>query len=364
MVIDMNYWNKVIKNILILAISIFAVFLAFKLAAFYIPFLVAFVLSLMLEPIIRFIMRKTKFTRRTSSIIVFIVAIAIIVGLLVWIITTLFSEASNLLSNLNSYIDTGYSLFQNLISKFDLSRFNIPEEVMNIIQNSGMEFLDTVTEWAKGALTKVIDFITSVPTLGMYCGISLIALYFMCVDKIYMIDQLEHHLPETWVKKIGVHLKALVKSLGGYLKAELILVVISFFISLVGLYIFYFLGWNIEFPLIIALGIAFVDALPIFGSGTVMIPWAGILAFSGDIKLAIGVFVLWCIMSIVRQFVEPRIVSGQIGIHPIFTLIAMYTGFKFVGIWGLLIGPIVLIILKNIYGTVIDRGVVKSILER
>ena len=364
MVIDMNYWNKVIKNILILAISIFAVFLAFKLAAFYIPFLVAFVLSLMLEPIIRFIMRKTKFTRRTSSIIVFIVAIAIIVGLLVWIITTLVSEASNLLSNLNSYIDTGYSLFQNLISKFDLSRFNIPEEVMNIIQNSGMEFLDAVTEWAKGALTKVIDFITSVPTLGMYCGISLIALYFMCVDKIYMIDQLEHHLPETWVKKIGVHLKALVKSLGGYLKAELILVVISFFISLVGLYIFYFLGWNIEFPLIIALGIAFVDSLPIFGSGTVMIPWAGILAFSGDIKLAIGVFVLWCIMSIVRQFVEPRIVSGQIGIHPIFTLIAMYTGFKFVGIWGLLLGPIVLIILKNIYGTVIDRGVVKSILER
>ena len=364
MVIDMNYWNKVIKNILILAISIFAVFLAFKLAAFYIPFLVAFVLSLMLEPIIRFIMRKTKFTRRTSSIIVFIGAIAIIVGLLVWIITTLVSEASNLLSNLNSYIDTGYSLFQNLISKFDLSRFNIPEEVMNIIQNSGMEFLDTVTEWAKGALTKVIDFITSVPTLGMYCGISLIALYFMCVDKIYMIDQLEHHLPETWVKKIGVHLKALVKSLGGYLKAELILVVISFFISLVGLYIFYFLGWNIEFPLIIALGIAFVDALPIFGSGTVMIPWAGILAFSGDIKLAIGVFALWCLMSIVRQLIEPKIVSGQIGIHPIFTLIAMYTGFKFIGIWGLLLGPIILIILKNIYGTLIDRGVVKSILER
>ena len=364
MVIDMNYWNKVIKNILILAISIFAVFLAFKLAAFYIPFLVAFVLSLMLEPIIRFIMRKTKFTRRTSSIIVFVIAIAIIVGLLAWIITTLISEASNLLSNLNSYIDTAYSIFQNLISKFDLSRFNIPEEVMNIIQNSGMEFLDTVTEWAKGALTKVIDFITSVPTLGMYCGISLIALYFMCVDKIYMIDQLEHHLPETWVKKIGVHLKALVKSLGGYLKAELILVVISFFISLVGLYIFYFLGWNIEFPLIIALGIAFVDALPIFGSGTVMIPWAGILAFSGDIKLAIGIFALWCLMSIVRQLIEPKIVSGQIGIHPIFTLIAMYTGFKFIGIWGLLLGPIVLIILKNIYGTLIDRGVVKSILER
>ena len=179
-----------------------------------------------------------------------------------------------------------------------------------------------------------------------------------------MIDQLEHHLPETWVKRIGIHLKAIVKSIGGYLKAEPILVVISFFISLVGLYIFYFLSWNIQFPLIIALGIAFVDALPIFGSGTVMIPWAGFLAFTGDMKLAIGVFALWCVMSVVRQLIEPKIVSGQIGIHPIFTLIAMYTGFKFIGVWGLLLGPIILIILKNIYGTLIDKGVVKSILER
>lgn len=110
--------------------------------------------------------------------------------------------------------------------------------------------------------------------------------------------------------------------------------------------------------------IAFVDALPIFGSGTIMIPWAGFIAFTGDIKLAIAIFILWCIMSIVRQLVEPKIISGQIGIHPIFTLIAMYTGYKFIGIWGLLLGPIVLIILKNIYGTIIDKGVVKSILER
>lgn len=364
MVIDMNYWNKVIKNIVILGLSIIVVYFSFKLAVFFMPFLIAFIISLMLEPIIKFIMKKTKLTRRASSIIVFIIAIVIICGILVWGITTFISEASNLLTNLNTYIDMGYNMFQSLVSSIDLSKINVPGEVMNIVQNSGMEFLETATDWAKSVLTNVIDFITSMPTLGVYTGISLIALYFICVDKIYMIDQLEHHLPETWVKRIGIHLRTLVKSLGCYLKAELILVLISFIISLIGLYIFYFIGWNIEFPLIIAIGIAFVDALPIFGSGTVMIPWAGILAFSGDMKLAIGIFVLWCIMSIVRQLIEPRIISGQIGIHPIFTLIAMYTGFRFLGVWGLLLGPIVLIILKNIYGTVIDKGVVKSILER
>ena len=74
--------------------------------------------------------------------------------------------------------------------------------------------------------------------------------------------------------------------------------------------------------------------------------------------------IIFAILSVVRQFLEPKIVSKKIGIHPIFTLIAMYTGFKVIGILGLLIGPIAMIIIKNLYGTLIDKGVVKSIFER
>jgi len=364
MVIDMNYWTKVLKNVLFLLLSIVAVFLGFKLAVFYMPFLIAFIISLLLEPIIRFIMKKTKLKRKTSSIIVFIIAIAIIVGLLVWGIASLVSESSNMLTNLNQYLDVGYQMVQNVISNIDFTKIQIPENVMSAIQNSAMEFLGTITTWAKEFLTRVISFITSIPTIGVYVVVTLLALYFICVDKIYMLDQLEHHLPKTWVKRIGIHLKGLIKSLGGYLRAEIILVIISFTISLIGLYIFHFIGWNVQYPLIMALLIGFVDALPIFGSGTIMLPWAIILAFTGNITLAIALFGLWALMSIVRQIIQPRIVSAQIGVHPIFTLIAMYTGFKFIGLIGMLLGPIILIILKNIYGTLIDKGVVKSILER
>lgn len=135
----------------------------------------------------------------------------------------------------------------------------------------------------KNLLTSLINGITSIPTIAIYIGISLIALYFICTDKIYMLDQLEHHLPKTWVKRIGVHIRDLIKTLGGYLKAEATLVLISFVISLIGLYIFKFAGLNIEFPLLAALGIGFVDALPIFGSATVMIPWAIIAGIDGDL---------------------------------------------------------------------------------
>lgn len=364
MVIDMNYWGKVLKNIVVLALTVLGVYLGFKLAIFYMPFLVAFIIALTLEPCIRFVMRKTKLKRKASSILVFVIAIIIIVGLLIWAGATIVSEASNLLTSLNEYFEKGYALVQDMLSKIDFSRLQIPENIMNTIQESAMEFLGTLTEWAKNALTGAINFLTSIPTIGVYMVVTLLSLYFMCVDKVYMIDQLEHHLPQTWVRKIGVHLKGLVKSLGGYLKAELTLVLISFVISVIGLYIFHFVGLNVEYPLLMALIIGFVDLLPIFGSGTFMIPWAVLSACTGDFTLAIAILVLWAIMSIVRQMIEPKIVSGHIGIHPIFTLIAMYTGFKFIGVLGMIIGPILLIVLKNIFATFIDKGVFKSIFER
>lgn len=95
-----------------------------------------------------------------------------------------------------------------------------------------------------------------------------------------------------------------------------------------------------------------------------MIPWAIISALDGDINLGIAIVILWIIMSVVRQILEPKVVSNKLGIHPIFTLIAMYTGFKLLGVIGMLIGPIVLIIIKSIFSTLIEQGIVKTILDK
>ena len=95
-----------------------------------------------------------------------------------------------------------------------------------------------------------------------------------------------------------------------------------------------------------------------------MIPWAIISAVNGDLRLGIALFILYTIVLIVHQILEPRIVSGNIGVHPIFTLLAMFTGFRISGLIGLIIGPIVLIILQNVFETMIDNGIVKSLLDR
>lgn len=309
MIIDMNYWSKVFRKILILMFSIIGIYFAFKLAVFYMPFLIAFILSLLIEPIIRFCMRHFKLRRKTSAIIVFIIVLSILIGLLSWGIFALISESSNLLNSLNSYVEKISYQFTQMTSKVDLSKLKIPSEMIELVESSGREVLGTVADFIKNALTRLLNMITSLPTIGIYTVICILSLYFICTDKIYMIDQLEHHFPKIWVKKLTRHIKAITKSLGCYLKAEVILVLISFVICLIGLYIFKFIGLNVPFPLMAALGIAFVDALPIFGSAAVMIPWAIISACDGDLTLGISLIILLTIMGVVRQFIEPRVVS-------------------------------------------------------
>lgn len=364
MIVNIPYWTRVIKNIVYVILLIVGLYLTLKLSIFYMPFLIAFIISLIIEPCIKFIMRKTNLTRRTSSIMIFILVTIVILGILSWIIITLFSESSILLQSLNDYFDKASTQIQSFIQQLDFDKIKLSNEILNIVQESTGDFLQTVSNWLKNALNGLVNIITKIPEIAICVGITILALYFICVDKIYILDQIEYHLPKTWVRRLSTHLKDLIKTLGGYLKAETTLILVSFVISLVGLYILAFLKFNIPYPLLMALFIGFVDALPILGSGTVMIPWAIISSLNGDLSLGIAIVTLFIIMSIVRQFLEPKLVSKNIGVHPIFTLIAMYTGFKITGVIGLLVGPIVLIIIKNIFANLIDQGVFKTIFDK
>ena len=302
-----TYWTSILKRVFYVILIAVLVFCSLKLAVFYMPFLIAFIIYLTIEPAIKKLMKVFKLSRKISSIIVFVLVFGTILGLLVWGIVTIVSEANDLLSGFNGYYEKIYNQFQTIINNLNFEKFNISDKITQIFQDTGISILQKLSVYLQGFLSKLIKFVTSIPTIAIYFAVTILALYFICTDKIYMIDELE---------------------------------------------------------LLIALGIGFVDALPILGSGTVMIPWAIISGLNGDLPLGISIIVLLIIMSISRQFVEPKIVSGNIGIHPIFTIIAMYTGFKLIGVLGMFVGPILLIIFKNIFSDFIDDGVLKVIFEK
>ena len=358
----MEYKTILKKTVLLIFIAIIII-LSAKVFMFYIPFLIAYIISLLVDPIIRFINKKTNLSRKTSSIIVLATVFLSALGLISWGVVSLVSESTHLLGSLNTYLEKAGTWMNYVLKNFDMDRLSIPNELKELIQLTSSDVLSKAIEFIKNILNNFLEYLKSIPKILIYTVITILATYFITSDKFYILDRLEHHIPKKVLGIISEKVQKIAKSLGAYLKAEAIMIGISFVIVLMGLNIFYLMGMNVGYPLLMALFISFVDALPILGAGTIMVPWSVILFLNKEYSVASSILGLYIFMIAVRQFLGPKIVSNNIGIHPIFTLIAMYTGFKFLGVIGLLVGPIVLIILKNIFENSIDKGIVKTILE-
>ena len=338
-------------------------FISLKLAIFYIPFFTAYIVSLLLEPLIKFINKRTNLTRKTSSIIVLCTISLLIIGLIIWGSISIISETTNLLSLLNVYLDKIMNYFSNISSKINIENLKLSNEVISIFNNTINEYLNMITDYLKELLNKILNYITSIPNMFINVVITILAIYFISSDKFYILDRMEHHLSKKMMGKVITHTREITSSLGSYLKAEILLSIITFMIVLTGLNIMYLIGMEVKYPILIAILIGFVDALPILGAGIIMVPWSIILLINHNNSLAFSIIGLYILVVVLKQFLEPKLISKKIGIHPIFTLISMYTGFRFVGILGLLVGPVLLIIIKNIFAEFLDKGIINSIME-
>ena len=351
MIIDMCYWNKIIKRILYSIFTFFMVFVVLKLACFFMPFLIALIIANLIDPIIKFISKKTKLVRKASAVISLILIFAILIGVIILISVATISETSNLLKDFSSFGNNVFNGVAEISNFLKIESLNVSPQVKNIINDATNGLISHMLEYFKNFLIGILNMITQIPVFVIYFVITILATYFICTDRLSILDDLEQKVPKSWLRKANKHFKSTTLVLGKYLKAELILIFISFILVLIGLYIFKFVGLNVKSPFLIALGIGFVDLLPILGSGTVMLPWGIIEIIMGDVTLGVCIIGLLIFISLVRQFLEPKIVSTHLGIHPLYTLISMYIGFKFSGIIGLLIGPIVLIIVMNVFSS-------------
>lgn len=267
------------------------------------------------------------------------------------------------MDGLNTYLEKTVNFVLDISSKIDFKNISISEEVVNMFQNTVQEYIVILVNYVKNFLTSLINYITGIPNIFVNIIITILATYFITSDKFYILDRMEHHLSKKMMGKIIKHVKSITSSLGSYIKAEITLSIITFLIVLTGLNIFCLIDMEIDYPILMALFIGFVDVLPILGAGSVMVPWSVILALNNNYSLALSILGLFIFTVVMKQLIEPKLVSKHISIHPIFTLISMYTGFKIIGIIGLIVGPIILIVLKNIFADNIDKGILNSIVD-
>lgn len=253
---------KIFKSVLFYILAIIGIFVLLKLFVFYFPFLLGFIFAQMLEPFIRFLMRKN-IARKNASVIVVFAFFIFLVGILLLGGTFVISETTNLLGNFNEYLNSVVEYINTLGEYVNLDKLNVNPEIKNIFESTAVDFVNNFAKVIKNYLNSFLGGITSIPTIFIYIIITILATYFICSDKFYILDQMEYHLSKKWVSKMRDSTKNIITSLGSYLKAEIILIVISFIIVLIGLNIFYFIGLDVKYPILMAIIIGFVDSLPI-----------------------------------------------------------------------------------------------------
>jgi sporulation integral membrane protein YtvI len=335
------------KKSLYAIILVAVVFLVLKMAYFFMPFFIALIISSVIEPFVKFICKKTTLVRKYSAIIALIIVFSILIGTITVSAILITSEITNLLSDFPKFGNDIFKSVENVSRFLKLEDVNVSDDVKQFVINTTNEVLGKGLGYLKDFLINFLDLITRIPSFIVYLIITILATYFITTDRILLLDDIEQRVPKKWIRNANNNFQSVISILGKFLKAELTLVFISFILVLIGLYIFEFLGMNVRSPFLIALGIGFVDLLPILGSGTVMLPWGIALIILGDVTLGVSVLGLLVLITVIRQVLEPKIVSNNLGIHPLYTLIAMYIGFKMSGVLGLLFGPIILIIIIN-----------------
>lgn len=360
---DISYYTKIIAKVAILALILLGIFLSYKLAIFYIPFIIAMIIAACVEPIIKFFMKHAKMKRKLASIVSLVLVILVIGGLLTLGISKIITEAGELLSDLNQHFDKVYEWGFGIIKDFQEGNIQIPQEIANGLKSSLTGIIDSLKNGAIYLLNGVINIITSVPNIITYGLITILAIIFICFDKEYIPNTIKSQIPTKWFEKIKQIINEMCSVSIKYIKAEAKLSFICFIWVLIALNIINLIGIKVEYLLIMTLFIGIVDILPLFGAGAVMIPWAGYSLLIGNIPLAISIVIIWGIWAVIKQLIEPKMVSKEMGMHPIFTLIGMYTGFKLFGVLGLILGPIILLIIKNIFSELINKGVLKSFFE-
>lgn len=333
------------------------VLLIFRLAFFLLPFLIAFALSSLMEPLIKLLNNKLRISRKISAPILLLLLLAVIITLVILGVLRLIEEVRGLITAAPMFLSGLYVQISDLLK--DGSKYIewLPTEITDNLGNVISELSSTITNFGKTVVKGAYLTAISLPEAVIFTIITILSTLFMAKDREKITSVFRHQLPESWLNRILAIKKDLFTAIFGYLRAALIMMALTFTELFIGFSII-----RVKYALMLAFFIAIIDALPVLGAGGVLIPWSLYSFITGDIRMGISVIVLYVVVLVIRQVVEPKVVGQQIGVYPLITLLAMYTGLRLIGFTGLILGPITFLLIRNILITIYKRKPVREII--
>lgn len=332
--------NKLMFIVVMLILGIALLWIGFRLFFILIPFAIAFGLSKPLSWLVDKIKQKTHLPRSLISLVVVI----IFIGLLITAISFGVYKGVQALRGISTLLSTVAENIESLTKQADLIVFELPWyeapiALSDLLFDFYDVFLSALTQLTNGAIDIIVSVAKALPSIGIFIFMLLISLYFLTRDHEKVVGTVSHYgskIKFPWL----IHLKEnSFETIKQYLKAQLIIISITYLISFIGLTIM-----GIPFSYLIAAAVAFIDLIPMVGPAFIYMPWIVLVLMMSEYSTALGLFIIYLISTLTRQTLEPRIVSSKIGTHPLIMLFSMYTCYRFIGISGLILGPILVMI--------------------
>ena len=305
----------------------------------FLPFLLAFLLAAVTEPPANYLMKKTGMPRPLAGGLCILGAYLLLAGLLFLLGRTLFRELGEFLSGLPRMLQHMTGPMEKLHAQLRNLTRKLPEGVAAALTDMVDDFFSGSSGLAQELPGKMLSFATKVarkiPDLVLFLLTTVVASFMTAGVLPQLRKWLSRVLPAAWRKRVTRLWQKSRGAVGLWLKAELKLVGVTFVVVTAGLFLL-----RVPYPLLLGVVIAVVDLLPVFGVGTVLVPWSIVRFLQGDTAMGIALLALYAVAYLTRTILEPRILGKQMGIPPLLTLAAAYTGYRLAGLWGLILFPV------------------------
>lgn len=324
------------------------IFIVPKIIVFFMPFVIGFILSLIANPLVRFFEKKIRIKRKYGTYLTIILVIALLVlacygtGMLLATGIRGFMEyLPTMTQNAGIEITAALDKIQSLLHKVPALADLDVDEAASMLQDT---LSSLVSDYKGPTVSAIGGFATSIPDILVSVIMGLLATYFFIAERDRFLNALRHRIPDSVHEKSMMIYGHMLHAVGGYFKAQFKIMGVIYIVITAGLMIL-----RVNYAWLIGFGIAFLDMLPVFGTGTVLIPWAVIKIFSGNIATAAGMLVLYAVSLIIHQLIQPKLVGESVGMDPFTTLFFMYIGYKIKGVIGMIIAIPAGMILGSFY---------------
>lgn len=317
------------------------------------PFLLALALSAMVEPLVQRLRRWMRVRRAFAAGLVTTLLLLVLGGGAALALGRLTMELRQWSDRLPRLIAGFPDMWNGLLDQIELWYAASPALLRSALDLLAEQLMEEGPSLAGAAGTwlmgEVSSLLAALPDAGLFLITTVLAVYFTSLSYPAILAFLKRQLPQAWQAKCRDAARCFRSTILKWLRAELLLILATFMVLLLG-----FLWMRLDFALLAAVFIALVDALPVLGTGTVLFPWAAGCFLTGNTRQGLSLLTLYAVGLIVHTLLEPRLLAGQADLPPITALLAMYLGFHFMGVGGMILLPIVLLLLKQFQ----DAGVI------